>query len=297
MRYLLFAFLSVGSLLSAADFFPLYPGNHWTLRNAQGGKLEMRVSPTLLSQDDQTYYRVFGYRSEGTWVRTDERGDLLFIDQENDKVDLLTRFRTGTGAYRSRLGACEQTAYVDEKRVEWKNLSALKIRYEGGCPDNAITEELYVENIGLVRRVVSTFIGPVTYNLVDAKVGKISYTEQDGASFEMSMPSSTIKSDGGDAATTITLRLQNRNFESVRLLFSSGQQYDFKLFDTEGRLVWQWSTGRFFTAGLSDERVIDRSWEVPVLFVGVNPGVYTLEGALTNSGPYRFATSATVRIN
>jgi len=297
MRYLLFTLLLVASVLSAADFFPLAVGNHWTLRSASGARQEIRVGYNLWSKDNETYYRVAGYRAEDTWLRRDDQGDLRWVDLETEKVELLTQFDAQASEYSIRLGACPQFARVDEKRDEWNRLPALRIRYEGGCPDNAITKELYLENLGLVRRVVSTFIGQVTYDLVEAKVGNFNYSQQTGAFFDMSLPSATLVAESGEAATMVTLRLASRNSEPIRLRYSSGQQFEFKLFNQAGGLVWQWSTDRVFIAGLSDETVLDRTWEKKILLEGVQPGIYVLEGSLTNSGPYRFASSMTLRIN
>jgi hypothetical protein len=301
MKFLLFAILSAGSLLSAADFFPLTPGNTWTLRSASGARHEVRVGFTLRAKDDQAFYHLTGYRSEGSWLRRDARGQLLWLEPETEVPELLTSFEPSKDGYNTHLGACAQTARVQEERVEWgapgRQLPALKIQYEGGCPDNAITEELYLENIGLVRRVVSTFAGPVTFYLQEARVGNLIYLHQAGVFFDMSLPSGTLKSDNGEVLTKITLRLSARDSEPIRLLYSSGQQYEFKLFNRSGDLVWKWSQDRVFIPAVSEDFVLDRTWERNVLMEGVAPGEYTLEGSLTNSGPNRFATSMTLRID
>lgn len=301
MKFLLLAILSASSLLHAVDFFPLSPGNTWTLRSAAGAKYEVRVGFNLRAKDDQAFYHLTGYRSEGSWIRRDAKGQLLWLEPETEVAEVLTRFEPGKDGYTTRLGACPQTARVHEERVDWgpvgKQLPALKIEYEGGCPDNAITEELYLENIGLVRRVISTFTGPVTFELEQARVGNLLYLNEAGALFDMSLPSTTLKLKEGEALTKVTLRLATRNGEPIRLLYSSSQQHEFKLFNRAGELVWKWSQDRVFIPALSEDFVMDRMWERNILIEGVPPGEYTLEGSLTNSGPYRFASSMTIRID
>lgn len=297
MKYLFCTTLLLGSLLQAADPLPLAIGNEWTLKSANGQSLHIRVGTNLLSKDDETYYSIAGYRERNSWVRQDAGGELQWLNLETEAPELLTRFDAERGTYATKLGGCLQTAAVDRKRVQWRQFNAIRIEYFGGCPDNAIGEELYVENLGLVRRVVTTFTGPVTYDLVAAKVGNLIYTQQSGAFFDVSLPSDRLKSERGEVRTRVALRLSTRGSEPIRLLFSSGQQYEFKLINAAGEVVWQWSKERVFVPALSVEQVVDRRWESEIFIEGVTPGVYTFEGSLTNSGPYRFVASTTVRID
>lgn len=301
MKSVILTLLAAASMLSAADFFPLSPGNSWTLRSDRGATLEIKVNQTLLQSNDQTYYRLTNYRSEGTWLRLDEAGELHWLDLGAETTELLTRFDASRGTYTTRLGACNQSAKVSEKRVPWgapgQQLPALHIEYQGGCPDNAISEELYLENIGLVRRTVTTFAGPVTYDLKQARVGNMLYQMGTGVTFDVSVPSRRIQSEAGEAVTSVTLRLATHSSDPVRLLYASSQQYDFRLLTPTGDLVWQWSRGRAFLPSVTEDQVTDRTWQVNIFLEGVTPGDYILEGALTNSGGYRCASSVPVHID
>lgn len=294
MKYLFAAWFAALKLLSAADALPLATGNEWTLKSETGQQLQVRVGRILLLKDNETYFPVTGYRAQNAWLRRDGNGELQWLNMDNDVPELITRFDAERGTYTTNLSACVQHAAVDRKRVPWKQFEALRIEYSGGCPDNTINEELYVENLGLVRRVVTTFAGPVTYDLVAAKVGNLVYGEQAGALFDVGLPAGTLKSN---TPIRVSLMLSTRNSDPIRLLFSSGQQYEFKLINSAGEVVWIWSKDRVFTAGVSEELVANRRWEQAIFIEGVAPGVYTFEGSLTNSGPYRFASSTTVRID
>lgn len=297
MKYLFSFCLLLTTVLNAADPFPLAIGNEWTLKSTDGQTLQVRVGTNLLAKDNDAYYSISGYRPRNAWVRRDEQGDLQWLNLETEMPELIARFDAERGTYNTRIGECLQNAAVDRKKAQWKQFEAIRIQYLNGCPDNAISEELYVENFGLVRRVVTTFRGPVTYELVSARVGSLIYGEQSGALFDVSLPAGTLKSEGGEVRTRVTLRLATRNSEPVRLLYASGQQYEFKLINSSGEVVWMWSKDRVFTAGVSEDFVVDRRWEREIFIEGVAPGVYTFEGSLTNAGPYRFSSSMTVRID
>ena len=63
---------------------------------------------------------------------------------------------------------------------------------------------------------------------------------------------------------TFTLTVKNGTKQALPLRFSSGQRYDFKLFDAKtpagtkpdtGKPLWQWSHGRMFTMMISSEKL------------------------------------------
>ena len=301
MRYLISILISAGSLLSAADFFPLSPGNYWRLRSSQGATQEIQVGFTLLSYGQQDYYRLSGYRAERTWLTREPSGDLKWLDLDNESTEVLTRFGVEPGGYWTRLGVCPQRAQVKEQRVEWgkagRRLPALQIQYEGGCADNSILEELYLENIGLVRRVVSTLAGPVRYELAEARVGDLIFADQAGSMFDVSLPQATYQSKDGTVETKVNIRLSIRNTEPMRLFFGTIQEFELKLFDPNGTLIWRWSEDRAFLPVIREELLLEKSWNQEVSWKGLRPGIYTVEGSLTNSGPYRFASTTQIRID
>lgn len=297
MQYLFAALFAASSLLPGADALPLAVGNELTLKSASGQLLQVRVDRILLLKDNETYLPITGYRAQNAWLRRDTNGELQWLNLDTDVPELITRFDPERGTYTTNLEACAQHAAVDRKRTTWRQFDALRIEYSGGCPDNAISEELYVENLALVRRVVSTFAGPVTYDLVTAKIWSLIYGEQAGTLFDVALPSGTLKSNEGVVRTRVTLRLTTRNTEPIRLFYSDGQQYEFRLINPAGEVVWLWSKDLVFTAAASEELVLDRRWEQDLVIKSVAPGLYLLEGSLTHAGPHRFATSTTVRID
>jgi len=301
MKFFLPTFLSAMSLLSGADFFPLGFGNSWTLQAANGSRLEINTAYNFLQSGGEAYYRVNGFNPERAWIRTNDQGDLILLDLENESTVLLRSFNRERGTYRVRIGTCDHYAEVSEKRVEWgeqgRTLPALHILYEGLCPDNSLAEELYVANLGLVRRVVNTIAGPVTYNLTEAKVGNLIYVSQQGAFFDLSIPTTHWIPEDGKITIPAQLRLVSRGSEPILLRFNSGQRYEFTLYDQAGQAVWRWSDGRFFTYGVGEESLLQKTWPEMLEIPAPRPGSYVLEGKLTNSPGGAYATSVTIRID
>lgn len=299
MKLLILSTLAATLPALAANYFPLNAGNQWTLTNNRGGQMEIRVGLNYLQDGDRTFLRVFGYQAQPVWVHALADGDLLWRNMETETVELLTSFSTERGVYPSPLGACPQFARVERELANWgkagQQMPALRIHYEGGCPDNAITEELYVANVGLVRRVVSTIAGPVAYDLTRATVGSLIFVNQSGAFLDLSLPSTSWTLDEGRFKTRIQLRLESRSSEPLRLRFPDGQRYEFLIRDTRGNVVWRWSEGRYFIQAAAEELIVNRTWAEDIDVRVPGPGEYRLEGRLTTWGDPVLATAVTIR--
>jgi Intracellular proteinase inhibitor len=59
-----------------------------------------------------------------------------------------------------------------------------------------------------------------------------------------------IKKEDGNLLLDFTLN--NISKEDLTLTFTSGQLYDFLVFNKDNNLIYQWSEGRFFTMGMKD---------------------------------------------
>lgn len=59
-----------------------------------------------------------------------------------------------------------------------------------------------------------------------------------------------IKKEDGNLLLDFTLN--NISKEDLTLTFTSGQLYDFLVFNKDNNLIYQWSKGRFFTMGMKD---------------------------------------------
>jgi len=75
--------------------------------------------------------------------------------------------------------------------------------------------------------------------------------------------------------------------ESVTLQFTSGQTYDFAIWDSNGQKVWQWSDGKVFTQALQQRELaagesydVSTRWTVPEGGTRLPPGLYRIKGTI-----------------
>lgn len=148
----------------------------------------------------------------------------------------------------------------------------------------------------MVQRVVNTFAGPRTFNLIHANLGNQQITAGRTGSFSVSaLP-------GPDNGTWIaTLRIDQPLGSDLILHFPSGQEYDAKLRDADCRVLWTWSADKLFIQ--AEHCVgIGGGWSANIT-VPLPPSIpegsqaYTPEAWMTNAeGEPRFGAATTYTV-
>jgi len=287
----------------AGDFLPLAPGNQWTYQDSVTGQsFTVHVGVTQYFLNQHVYQMLHGYAPDKLLVRTNEYRNIVYWDQERETDLMLTSFEIVPGAWFQAYGReCPEEGQPQENRVAHDvpagTWPALEITYRTfACADTGDLSEQFAENIGMVQRVVNTFAGPRTFNLVHAKLGNQQITAGRSGSFTVSaLP-------GRETGTwTATLRIDQPLGSDLTLHFPSGQEYDAKLRDADGRVLWTWSADKLFIQ--AEHRVgIGGGWSANIT-VPLPPAIpegsqaYTLEAWMTNAeGEPRFAAATTFTV-
>jgi hypothetical protein len=237
-----------------ATLFPLEVGNRWVYET-ENGQYSLLIGVTSqVHAKGYTYYVVSGYGLgsgfERLLVRQAENGALYAFDDEGDRDVLLTSFEHVPGGwFQSRVGHCDDEGSVDAEPEPWNfgsdNVAAATaIRYRNvDCGEMGLQKELYVENLGLVRRVLNTEIGTLDLRLVYAQVGKFTYQARSFANLSLDLNTSKVDRVPGATEDPVRIRLryvvQPRDADKLR--FRSAQRFDVFLIDSNGNEVWRWS--------------------------------------------------------
>src|SRR5262249_50956314 len=143
--------------------------------------------------------------------------------------------------------------------------------------------------IGMVRRTVQTIAGLRTYDLVAARVGKMSIDAAPSGQF-------TVSVEPAPDTIRVVLRISTSPAASVTLPFASGQEYDVVLRDASGKVVYTWSDGQMFTQALH-ELTVTGEWSATVAIPRPAEGSYTVQAWMTTSGGApRYAATVPVAI-
>jgi hypothetical protein len=266
-RYLIFLSLMIAVSLATISGFaqmpsagavpsllPLEVGNQWQYET-EDGRHSFTISVGIPEMHHgRPYFAVAGYgygtKRQKLLVRQAEDGSLHTIDADTGQDALLTSFtHVPGGAFDSRLGPCEEMGRVNADRVPWNYGSevvaaAVAIRYQTfRCADLGLDEELYVENLGLVKRSMHTMIGPLDFRLVYARVGKLVYRTGASSMLSLDLDRTHVARAPGERQppVRITMRYAIEPLTAGSLRFRSGQLYDFFLVDSNGNEVWRYS--------------------------------------------------------
>lgn len=246
-----------GHLCAAdANFFPLETGNRWVYRaSAPGLARSFTIAvglPALI--DGRTYYFVSGYASQRVLMRRGADGNLYVRSQETDRDVLLTAFNPAFGSYPSPLrGDCAHEARPEEDMVPYAPgrgadpLLAREVRYRSGCVDAGIESELYVDHVGMVRRVETSIGGPVSFELVYARAGRLTYEPETRVAFRVALPSSSVERADPAERPLLKGSLRVSSYgQPVTLDYPTMQTYDLQLRDSRGNVLATWSADKLF---------------------------------------------------
>ncbi|HNY39567.1 MAG TPA: BsuPI-related putative proteinase inhibitor [Bryobacteraceae bacterium] len=285
----------------AADYFPLQLGNYWTYKDLSTGQtFTVRVGTPLSMRDGRVFSRIDGYVDHDLWVRVDETGNLLHLDEETGAEYPLTAFEVAAPAWAAApFRGCEQESQrvaKPEPHVGPAGVftDTVTLKYRGfSCADTGILSEVYAANLGLLQRTVSTIAGPRVLELVAARVGNFTFAGNPAATFDVSL------NPMGEGKLNATLRLTVNAGESMDLSYGTSQDYDVVVWNSKGERAYVWSDGQFFTQQQRWRSISRRlNHEVEINTAAPLPdGYYLLEAWLTaGPGGRAFASMMPFRI-
>lgn len=269
----------------ANDVFPLAPGNYWVYEDSEtGSRFQVNVGYSQIYVNQHVYDVLIGYGGRNLWVRTNEAGDMVVWDEENEVEQLLLSFTPSGGLWFSSFGrACETEGQAQQERGRSDgpagSWSVVEIQYRTyRCSDTGDRLEQFAENIGMVRRDVDTIAGLRTFHLVEAQLGNLTILAKPTGSFAIS----AVK---GQRSWDVTLRVSLPPGPGLTLRFPSGQEFDAHLRNHEGEIIYTWSANQLFPQApheISFTRQWSASFQVPYPPATTTvPEDYTLEAWLT----------------
>lgn len=288
---------AIASALPASDHLPLEMGNYWIYREERSGEtFTMRVGQPVWLQDGKTFHYLLDYAGKYVIARVDESGNLVGWNEETGTEYLLTGFaEKDTNWWTAPGRECNLEGQTQARRVpydgpggRWRQ--SLEVRYRSSnCADTGVTSELFAENIGMLRRTVTSIAGPRTFELIYARVGTQIIETRDRARFSVAVDQPLGKDE-----LRVTLRMDLGFTPSIKLFFLSAQTFDVALRNASGRVVWTWSEDKSF-AQAAREQLIGNVWTETITIPKPAGDLtdYTIEGWLTTApGEPKFAATA-----
>lgn len=98
-------------------------------------------------------------------LRLAAQAQLLELDRHGDEVAWVD-FASPLGkTYETKNDPCAEGAHVTAR-----DANRLEIAYNNRCLDGGLQSEIYIDSVGLTERIRATYVGPVRYTLVSARI-------------------------------------------------------------------------------------------------------------------------------
>lgn len=281
------------------NLIPLQVGNQWVYQAT--GRVSAEPVSTRIERTAEfggkTYYLYAGWDGSH-WIRLDSQGALYRYDESTGTERIVV---APDGVVTPFNNDCQQIGRVTDTNASYRGPlgvfegGLIEVRYgPGQCADAGIERELYLPFVGLVQRTVTTFAGPVTYDLVYARVGGVTVLSAPETSFTVSLDSNTYEVL---SRPRVRMALRHTGPQPLKLQFPSGQEFDIVIWNERGERVYVWSADKIFVQALHTIEVHgERNWTARVNLDNIPPGTYTAEAFLTNSGPGRYAGMVTFTV-
>jgi hypothetical protein len=308
-RFLILGAIAVALVLAGAagaegrvDYFPLTSGMAWAYGDSfhvvQVGGM-MKSLPPIYIVDYMGQKRFFIPLDDGK-----------VLEQRDGKRRLLYDFGAKVGASwkieplgdgseildGTVVTVADTAAAVTTPYGTFKGCVHLSMKPRAGLADAGIMDMWFAPGVGLVKWS-EVWIGGVRSFALTRFVSQPTGT---GARLKVELTTDREGYAPGDSVR-VRYRLINTTKDTLKLVFPSGQQYDFILEGPRGK-VWQWSDGKAFTAAVEtrsfppgDSIVVREAFMIPK--VGADgEGTYVLTGLLAvTPGAALFSTPEVVR--
>jgi hypothetical protein len=185
-------FLSTSSLkASQRDFgnhyFPQQIGNEWTYQKT--GRLAGEGSgwTNKIIEKDGQFYKHSNYWGDGIarWLRTNANADvverskgkpalwyrLASPQQKSWVVDLAVEGPPCVDGAKATVASRNETVVVPAGTFK----NCIKLVFQTNCNDAGVNEQWFAPGVGLIKETEDTIGGPLTSELVSAKIGGVTY--------------------------------------------------------------------------------------------------------------------------
>ena len=288
------------------EYLPLQVGNQWIYRTANGPQQVLSVAREETA-NGQRYAVLTGFGTE-TWLRVSPEGALVSYDRESANERPYLNFSAPEGRpFPTSAHPCNSTAEVETRAFQGTfplgNFTGVTtIRYGGNrCADAGLTADYYLPYIGLLRRTETTIAGPRTYDLTYARINGTVMISTSESTFSVTTDKAVYLNTTREIPTVFA-RMTLRSDDDVVLDFASGQEIEYLLTDSKGRVVFKWSEGRSFIQALQSLRINkEHNWAALIPLKGADgqalpAGTYRLDGFVTTMGEPRYRGIVTIEL-
>lgn len=292
--------LCLSAMAQNPDYFPLQVGNQWIYRGTGVGASSRTIEVIgTTTTADHTYFLVSGFGNAPVQLRRTDDNKLLQLEPATGTERLLEDFSASEKAtFSTSVDMCSTNATVESRGGAYNGpigafgSEALIVNYTGTCADAGVVKDVFLPWVGLVKRIETSFAGPRVFDLIYTRVGTAMQAAAPLVSFTLALDRQSY-AQGDPMMARLTVRSTQN--DPLVLQFTSGQEYDLAIQDSDGAEVYRWSKGRMFTEIVHDLTIAgEKNWVIEIKLPAELPaGKYVAQGWLMASGtPKKYSASA-----
>jgi hypothetical protein len=275
------------SIAATPEYFPLHSGNSWVYRgtgrwfNAAPQTVEVQGTERFRDRD---YSRV-SFFGRTVYLRATENGISALntaSGQENSWLPFDAAIGVSTPV---DIEPCTKAAKVESRSAKVKTPAgefnnAIQFTFESSCADAGITTMYFVPDVGPVVYETTSIAGPVRWELIYARAGSTT-VQAPQIGFTVALDAPLYKKPDA-AAMLVRLTLLNTHAQPVTLTFPSGQNYDLRIWNDRGDIVYTWSADKLFPQVFRREQLAqgERTFAFSVPLTSLPVGRYVVEAWL-----------------
>lgn len=289
------------AIVAASEYVPWKEGDHALYADSFGNSIEIEIDRESRNWSHYTNFAGLG----PLWIQTHPNNEQVFIrPTERAKKQLMVDFNEPEGTVTTiNIAPCNNGAVRIVSKGEQISVPAgtfngvIRLDLETSCADGGVTAVWFAPDVGFIRWESSNISGPISTEMIHGTVNGIIYPQ--GLTISAIFPDPVFAIDmeppvnSNRAADTVSVHLNitNNTGRDLTYLFTSGQLFEIKLLDANGKVVSSWSRGKAFTAilqrlALKDGETWNLGGEIELSAdngEALPPGNYTLIIEMTSS--------------
>jgi Intracellular proteinase inhibitor len=249
-------FITAGA--SANSYITLNPTDNIAYGNAAGRRIVTTVSATS-SPGWKKYSDFMNNGDKFIWTNPGNESVFLF-NGNTSRAEKMVNFADPVGTkYSFSLGACTTGATLAQKGLRMTTAAGVaqnvvRLTFSAKCFDGGVGEAWFAPQVGLVKWVEQSIVGPVTFEMTDGKIASRTFGVVPATALKSSasFPVTEVAVNAGVVNGGATLNLTNTSNVDMVLHFTSGQEFEISLIDANNQVVNTWSKNIRFIQGGHD---------------------------------------------
>lgn len=247
--------LAALSTASANTYINLSTADNATFANGKGQNVNLAITPATLGWNN--YSSFLGTAARKVWTQ-DGSESVYVLNDTTNTAEKLVNFADPVGTnYNFSFAACTTGATLAQKGLTLATpvgtfKDVVRLSFNAKCADGGLLEAWFAPQVGVIKWSSQTIMGANTFELNGGKIAGQTLGLQSALKATANIPKTVflLGSTAEQAAASITIN--NTSSQNLVLQFTSGQEFEISLLNSNNQVLNTWSSRIRFVQGTHD---------------------------------------------